>query len=40
MTREAGRKDHRGEVEGHFVLRGQCRVRRVMGQVRQAVALL
>ena len=38
--REASREDHFGEVDGHFVLRGHCRVHRVMGRFPQAIALL
>src|SRR4029077_11871922 len=38
--REASREDHFGEVDGHFVLRGHCRVHRVMGRFPQATVLL
>ena len=40
LIRAASREDRFGEVEGRFVLQRQCRLRRVMARVPQAIALL
>ena len=40
LIRAASREDRFDVVEEHFVLRRQCRLRRVMARVPQAIALV
>jgi hypothetical protein len=40
LIREANQEDHFGKVDGHFFLRGECRVHRLMGRFPRAIALL